>query len=537
VTKTPAETVRLAGDAAVDSWGGKRLGADVNQPLGGGVATRLAGVYETAHNHRRFYGLERWALNPTLGLELHGGGQLVIGYEHAEDHRTADRGVPSLNGRPAPGLRDTFFGDPAINRSNANVDALTVQADVPLTDALTLRHRSRYADYAKSYQNVFVTSAIVNGAVGVNAYREQLTRVNAFTQTDLEWRFATGQVQHQLLLGTELGRQVNDGQRINGFFGTSLAATVPVADPFITPAVSFRPGQGANARDNHARADIAAALLQDQISIGDHVIVTAGLRVDRFTLRVDNRLTGLNFTRTDTLLSPRLGLVLKPVAALSLYGSYSRSFLPQSGDQFTSLDVTLAALQPERFENWEVGGKWAISPALSASIAVYRLDRDNTRAPGAVAGTTVLTGSQRSEGIEAELNGRVTDGWQLQAGVALQRARITTTTVNAPAGRHVPLVPDFQASLWSRHHIAGPLDAALGVVHQSASYAGISNSVLLPAWTRLDGALFLKAGKNWQVQLNVENLLNTGYFPTAHTDNNISTGGPRAARLTLRAGF
>lgn len=537
VTKTPQAARLLAGDVGVDSWGSWRAAADINEPLATGIDARLNAVYENAHNNRRFYGLERWAVNPTLGFDLGGKGRLVLGYEHVDDQRTTDRGVPSLNNAPLEAYRDTLFGDPAVNRTGANVDALSLSVDYRLADNVTVRNRTRYARTDKYYQNVFSSGAVTAGAVPMQAYREQLARDNLFSQTDLLVTFATGALRHELLAGFELGSQINDGQRINGFFGNGTTATVPLADTLTIPAVTFRPGQGSNARDNRSHASIAAAFVQDQLHIGDHVILLAGLRVDRFRLTVDNRLNGLSFTRTDTLWSPRVGLVVKPVAAASLYASYSRSYLPQSGDQFTSLDASLAALEPERFENLEIGAKWDILPALSLTAAAYTLERTNTRAPGAISGTIELTGKQRSRGIELGLDGQFTKWWQVQAGLAVQSARIVSTTSAAPAGRHVPLVPEFQASLWQRWQIASPLAVGLGIIHQGDSFAGISNSVRLPAYTRVDGALYVTLAKGVKAQLNVENLFNAGYFPTAHTDNNISVGLPRTARLTIRANF
>ena len=540
VTKTPDITGRrIAADAAVDSWGSWRLAADLNQPLASGVAARLNAFYEEASNHRNFYGLTRWAVNPTFGFALGGRGNLVLGYEHVDDQRTTDRGVPSFNNAPLAGVRNVLFGDPALNTAGANIDAVSLAADYRLTDSLTIRHRSRYANYAKYYENVFATGPLAAGSVPMQAYREQLVRDNLFSQTDLLWKFHTGTLRHELMAGVELGDQVSDGQRINGFFSATAnitTAQVPLADVLTIPPVFFRAGQAAAARDNRSHAQIAAGFVQDQLYIGDHVILLAGLRFDRLSLQVDNRLTGLSFTRVDHLWSPRAGVVIKPVANASLYASFSRSYLPQSGDQFTSLDASLAALEPEGFLNREIGAKWDITPTLNINAAFYVLDRTNTRAPGAVAGTIELTGRQRSRGFELGLDGQIMPWWQVQAGLAVQSARITTTNA-APAGRHVALVPDFQASVWQRFQIASPVAVGVGIVHQGASFASISNAVRLPGYTRVDGALFVTVAKGVMAQLNVENVFNAGYYPTAHTDNNISTGTPRTARLTIRTAF
>jgi catecholate siderophore receptor len=539
VTKTPQASARYAGDAAVDTFGAWRLGADLNAPLADGIATRLTGFYEDGANHRDFYDLERWGINPTLGFDLGGRGHIVIGYEHVSDDRVVDRGVPSRNGRPAEGFRDTFFGDTGINRSAFNADIVSFAADYALSDTLKIRNRTRYGDFDKFYANLFpATSVSAANTIGVEAYADGTERENFFTQTDLVWEFATGRVGHVLLIGSEFGRQTSRSQRIDGKFtivpgGTALRTPVAVTDPFAPP----RPVFGAPLRSVRTRADIAAGFVQDQISIGDHVEVLAGLRYDRFSLDFGSLLTGAAFARTDNLWSPRLGLVLKPVANASIYASYSRSYLPQSGDQFLALDATLAALEPERFDNYEIGAKWDVTPDFNLTAAIYQLDRTNTRAPGAVAGTIELTGKQRSKGLELGATGNLAHNWQVSAGFALQDAEVRTTTTAAPAGRKVAQVPRTQASLWTRYDASDRIGVGLAVVHQASSFASISNAVVLPAYTRVDLAGFFRLTEAVDLQVNVENLFNTGYFPTAHNDNNISTGGPTAARFTVRTRF
>lgn len=539
VTRTPIlDGRRLAGEAGVDTWGSWRLAADINQPLGAGVAGRLNAVVEEASNHRNFYGLSRWAVNPTLGVDLGGRGTLVLGYEHVEDDRVADRGIPSQNGRPAPVARGQFVGDPALNRSRINVDALTLAANYSLSDTLALRHRTRWADYDKEYTNIYAAGPLAaNGTVAIEAYRDPTRRQNLLSQTDVNWQADLGATRHNILAGFELGRQVTRNQRINGFFdtlpGSPRLISVPLTENFAPPPATFRAGPGN--RSIRGQAEVAALFVQDQVKIGEAIELLAGLRYDRFALTIDNLLGGGRLARTDHLWSPRAGLVVKPVANASLYASFSRSYLPQSGDQFASLDVSLAALEPEGFLNREIGAKWDITPGLNLNVALYVLDRTNTRAPGAVAGTIELTGRQRSRGLELGLDGAVAPWWQVQGGLAFQSARIVSTTSAAPAGRHVPLVPEFQANVWNRWQLAAPLAIGLGVTHQGESFAGISNAVRLPAYTRVDGALFVNVAKGVKAQLNIENLFNANYFPTAHTDNNISPGTPRTARLTIRA--
>lgn len=108
---------------------------------------------------------------------------------------------------------------------------------------------------------------------------------------------------------------------------------------------------------------------------------------------------------------------MKPVDTLSLYSSYSVSYLPSAGDQFSSLTATTQTLRPEKFSNYEAGAKWEISQFLSVTIAVYRLDRTNTTArdpndPSRI----VQTGSQRTAGYEAGINGSLMRRWMVLGG-------------------------------------------------------------------------------------------------------------------------
>ena len=101
-------------------------------------------------------------------------------------------------------------------------------------------------------------------------------------------------------------------------------------------------------------------------------------------------------------------------------------------------------------------------------------------------------------------------------------------------------VPEHQFSLWNRYDVTDRLGFGLGVVHQSSQYAAIRTSAAttrLPAFTRVDAAVFYDLSDTLQLQVNVENLFDRSYFPDAHNNNNISTGAPLNGRVTLSARF
>ena len=521
-----------------DSDGGLRFTGDFDQPLGAGIGLRLNGIYENGDSFRRHVDLERYAVNPTVGIAAGPDTRVDISYEYFHDRRTADRGVPSQNGQPLEGFDRTFFGDPDSSFAKADVHIGSVALEHRFSDALTLRNRTLYGDYDKFYQNIYPNSTANSGSVTLSAYNDTTERRNLFSQTDLIWESRLGGIDQTLLVGFELGGSKGRNQRRNGIFAETGTGSLvrPLSNVTVDVPVAFI----ANGNNSRIKTSVAAIYAQDQVRPTEWLEIVAGLRFDRFSIEVDNLASGAEFDRTDELWSPRLGLIVKPMENLSLYASYSRSYLPQSGDQFNSLTVTAEALKPERFDNYEIGAKWAPISGLLATAALYQLDRANTQAPGPIAGTVVLTGEQRSKGLELGLERSVTDRWLISAGYAWQKAEIRerTSACNPAAAQcEVPLVPRHSFSLWNRYEVTDNFGLGLGIIARSKSYASISNNVKLPGYARVDAAAYYNLTKGVEAQFNVENLFNADYFPTAHNDNNIAPGAPTTAKAALRFSF
>jgi len=210
------------------------------------------------------------------------------------------------------------------------------------------------------------------------------------------------------------------------------------------------------------------------------------------------------------------------------------SHLPSSGDQFSSLTITTETLEPERFTNGEVGVKWEIGSALSLTGASYRLDRTRTSAKDPNDPTrTVQTGAQRTTGVELSASGSITSRWQAVGSYTAQRARVVSATASAAVGASTPLVPARIMSLWNKYQVTRAWAVGLGATRQSATYAAIDNTVTLPGYTRIDGALYADVLPRARLQINVENALDKRYHLTANGNNNISPGAPRTIRVGM----
>jgi catecholate siderophore receptor len=415
------------------SYEHRRGTIDVGQGLGGSVAARFNGVFEDSRGFRDEFGLRRFGLNPSLAVALGSRTTVRAGYEYFSDERTVDRGIPSFEGRPSDADIHTFFGNPDLSHSELEAQSANVFIEHGI-GGLTIRNRSRWASYDKFYQNSFPGAVNADGSmVTLSAYNNATDRTNLFNQTDLTWAMNTAGVGHTLLAGAEVGRQESDNFRNTGYYNdatTSMQA--PFGTPTVTTPITFR--QSATDADNAATATVAAVYVQDQLELSRHLQAIVGLRFDRFNIDFHNNRTDEDLDRADDLLSPRAGLILKPVEPVSVYGSYTVSYLPSSGDQFSSLNATTETLEPEQFTNYEVGAKWDVLPNLALTSAIYRLDRTNTSAPdprvgagrvgqrdGRVAGNRRLCAAARED---RGADGRRPGGREGAAGAAPDRVDV-----------------------------------------------------------------------------------------------------------------
>ena len=263
----------------------------------------------------------------------------------------------------------------------------------------------------------------------------------------------------------------------------------------------------------------------------------AAVRVDRFDETALDLNTRTRRNRVDKLVSPADAVIFKPTDNLSIYYSYSVSYLPASGDQFSALTDGTVILAPQGFFQKEVGVKWNPLPQLIYSAAVYDLIRTNVPLPDPNnPGFFILSGENRIRGFETELRGYVNDRWQSWLGYAYTDARVSSdTSATIRKGNRIQLVPFHQFSWWNKYQIDPVWSASLGAVYFSDSYASSDDTVYLPGFLRFDAGVYAQIDATWKAQLNIENIFNKGYWATADGNNNLSPGQPRTFRFKVTA--
>ncbi|WP_439541572.1 TonB-dependent receptor [Hyphomicrobium sp.] len=561
VTKKAGEDVR-EGSAWIGSFDHYRAAADVGARVSNDFAVRLNGIYEDSGSFRDGVDLKRYGINPTVLFRPTEDTRVWLSYEYFHDERTADRGIPSIaipgstRRRPFPGSIEAFFGDPNLSVSDFDGQNFTATIEHKFSKDLKVRNHTYYGDFDKFYQNVFAATG-VNGAGNytAEAYNSTLERQTFVNQTDVTYKYNGGWYGHTLVVGTEFSKQDSHSFRFDGLFDPADPNTGPSSPPALIPRRRYNNIPSTNptinvpvsftdlTTDTESDVTTSSVYVQDQFDITKYFQVIGGVRFDRFDIDATNLMNGASFGRVDDVWSPRIGVVVKPFEQLSLYASYSKSFLPSTGDQFTGLNLAASELEPEEFNNHEVGFKWEVAPRLMFSAALFRLERENTRFPDSTRpGFFVTSGTSETRGGEIELTGNITDEWEIAGGYARTFAEVTSAqgtsgTAIVPVGRNLPNVPEDMFTLWNKYRFTPMFAAGVGVVHRSEIFASTSNTTVLPEFTRVDGALFFNLTENLDAQLNVENIFDEKYYASSHTDNNISPGAPRAFYFGVTSRF
>ena len=532
--------------AGIDTFGAGSISVDTNKAIDANNAFRFNGVFDSIDNHRDFKDGERYAINPTYTWMANDDTTVVASYEYVNDDRLVDRGIPSLDGAPLEGFDDTYFGDPDFNNTTLEVHIARVRVDHALSQNWNLNGTVQFADYDKAYQNLYPVNFDADaGTVTLDGYRDTTTRENALVQLNLIGQFATGDINHTLLTGMEYGSQDTENARRDAFFADSQDDQVSFvfSDPLVIPSMTLTDP----VRNRASDVTFTSAFVQDEIKLNEHWIVVAGLRYDNFDIDVVDTIEVANgaddgnsgfLSSSDSQVSPRVGLIYKPAESVSIYASYSKSFLPRSGDQFLSLSLTSQALEAEEFENKEIGVKWNFSDSLSVTAAAFEVERENGTAqdpnnPEA----SILTGTE-TKGFEVQVVGKLSERWVINAGYSnLDGEEMGRIVDGALANRDLAQLPEHMLTLWNQYEVNDKWRVALGVIYQSEQYASLNNTVELPDFVRVDAAVYYDYSEDIKIQLNVENVFDEDYFPSAHNDNNIATGEPLNARVSLQYKF
>ena len=522
-------------DLGTDSFGALDFAADYNVQTSSNSALRFNIHSDALENHRDHYDGTRFGMNPTVTVALSDKTTVELSYEYADHERFIDRGIPTINNAPDESLSNIVFGDPDINTTTLEANIMRANVSHKFSENRKGNLAVQSSSFEKMYQNLYA-SGYDGTLVTMDGYLDPTERDNFIISGNIVSEVVTGSVTHTILVGAELINTENKNHRYdtnwsttdddNEVFNISRPMDFTVNSAGVATAVNFT-----NSLKSKTESDISVTSLfvQDQMDLTDNIKLMIGGRLDSFDITVDDIKNGTSESRTDDRFSPRAGLIYKPQESVSLYMSYSESFLPRSGEQFKKLDATAARLDPDVFESTEIGVKWAMTDTLSFTAAIFDSEQTKATYDNVTGENSEIRGLQ-VDGMEVELRGQVSDKLELAVGYS----SLDGTTSSGGVAREVP---DHTFSLFAKYQVDENFGWALGVTQQGESHIKDNSTLILPEYTRFDFAAYWNVSDDMVLRLNVENLSDELYFPHSHSTHQASVGEPLNARVSLSKRF
>ena len=497
---------------------------DFNQPLtaDGKLLARLNVAYQDSGSFRdRFRDTERFHIAPSLNWTPTARTSVVLQTEYYEQDTPFDRGIIAIDGDFFALPRERYFGG-LEDRTKADELRVQMHATHEFSDDWAASVKARVSDSKTDRRDVTLASLVK--ADGRTADRSLLVSIQEYwaygIDANLTGKLRTGPLEHEVLFGSDT--------HLTSFESTADRATASPVDVF-DPVNDGRPfGPPVPLPLQERKVDTYGFYGQDIISLGERWKLLLGGRYDiaktQFSFD-DNALSD----KTDREFTGRAGVVFKPLKDLSLYASYTESFLPPlSGRTADGADF-----KPTTGVQYEAGVKrdW-LDGRLSTTLAVFEITRQNvTTSDPNNFGFSIQVGEQRSRGAELDIAGELLPGWQVIGGLAYLDTEITRD--NSPIeGNKLASTPEWSGSIWTSYAFQNEtlrgLELGGGVFAVGRREADLQNNLSVPGYTRVD--LFARYDFNEHVSFsaNVQNLFDSEYIEAVRR-----VGGEPGAPLTV----
>ena len=526
--------------SSVNTFGEYDIQIDTNAALNDRAAFRLNAYYANLDNHRDDYDGDRIGVNPTFRYDFSNDTRVDLSYEYIDHERFIDRGIPTgADGMPVERFDDIVFGDSEQNETTLEAHVFRAMLQHDFSENLKGNFNVLYGDYDKSYQNIYASGydeVNTPNLVTLDGYIDTTERENLILSSNLVGEFKTGGIEHTVLFGGEYIDTSSDQDRFNAFWNTTNDDNVifRVTEPLGlsggigTDSLGVRTTNNWSDLNDFTQVDIEvySVYFQDQVNVTPWLQLVGGVRFDSFEIEVDDIVANASDDRTDNEWSPRGGVILKPKENISVYGSYSSSFQPRSGEQFANLRNNLA---PDEFETWEGGVKWDVAPMMSFTAASFQ-NEQTTSARDNVTGETFETRGMEVEGIELQFQGEIFDNLFVRTGYSWMDGE----TANGSEPRELPENTLF---FWGNYQVSDKIGLGMGVTHQDDTLIRDGGFQKLPGYTRVDAMAYYDVTDKLRIQMNVENLTDETYFPNSHSTHQATVGQPLNARFSIIGRF
>ena len=520
------------------------------------LAYRINGTYEKGNSFRENVSSERVYVNPSLWYKLSDKTDIILEADYQKDRRTADFGVGTINYALIDVPRERFIG---VNWSYFNIEQRNANLTIThrFNDNWKLNISGAYnaidSDLFANLRPNSTNFIQANGKWIRGLQRSEVSQDYALGQVDLTGLFTTGNINHNVLIGSDFDQYHTKTTAYNSLVKYD---STNVFTPNIYQSRTDIPTLNVNTITT-APINRAGIYVQDLVSFSEKIKFLAGIRysyqetgsnVETFKKDAKTGVTTsttTNNTTFDGAFTPRLGLIYQPTKMMSLFGSYANSFNINTG-----VTVTGDALPPSFIDQVEVGIKNELFRGLlSANVTVYQIVNSNLAQTSLANGNTnsnikELAGEVTSQGVEIDLKSKPFLGFSLMAGYSFNETKYTKSNIYIE-GSLLKYNPNHTANAsvyytFSNTKLKG-LNVGLTAMYFGERMAGRSTRLtvkndtykLIPlnAYKQID----LNAGYNFtkfSVRAKVSNLLNELSY-NVHDDNSVNPIAPRQLSVTV----
>lgn len=528
-------------NVGLDSFGAGDYAIDGNLEVNDSVAFRLNAHSDSLANHRDQYDGQRFGINPTMTFAVDAATIIDLSFEYLDHERFIDRGIPTANGAPVDALNGITYGtDGNIHTTEASILRGSLVHNYSDSGKINLTLAAN--DFNKMYQNLYV-----NGFDGTNVELKGYNDVTLRETTTISFSNVNEFDRGTLTVGLDILDTENQNTRFNSYFDNQNSASSGVANSFVATNTSFQIDKDGNrtaldyTSDIKTKADtdleVTSLYLSGNIDLSDQWIMVLGARYEQVDTSIKKytvasgrsaQTTGSATTsRDDSNVSPRLGVIYKPQDNMSLYLSYSESFIPKSGEQYKSWGSN-AVFDPDVYENTELGFKYDMESGISFAISYFDQQTLKGQEDG-VGGSEVI--GMEIDGFEIGIAGQINEQNSINFG-------LTSVDATASAGTgKVKEVPELTWSLWYTHQANDLFGLSFGAIYQDEQIIKSEDGPLLPDFTRIDMAMMITPTETDTVRINIENLGNETYYPHSHSTHQVSVGEFQNVRISYQKVF
>jgi iron complex outermembrane receptor protein len=527
VTKRPQLEPFTQFKASAGRWDRYRSSLDVNTPLNedGTLLSRVNLAVEDNGSFRDHVGNQRQIVNPTFSWQLSPDTLLMIDSEFSRTDSVFDRGIPAVDGKMGAVKRSTFLGEPNDGKIRNDNQLLQVSLEHYLNDAWKLRLASHYSQGTLD-GNSSEPSRLIGDQV-TRFYRERSFEWNdSITQAELHGQFELAGWQHQTLLGLEYENYRNSQKYPQSVTGLGYGQDIynPIYGQPKPPIV--------NPNDFHEHTESYALNLQDQIAFNERWSGLLGVRLERFEQTALNRSSRVSNEQSKDVATPRASVLYQLTPEVGVFANASMSFKPNA------IGAQGQVFKPEKGLGYETGLKLdLLDSRLGATVALFHIDKENVlTADPNNPGDSIAAGKARSQGLDLQVSGQLTDALRVIGAYAYIDAEVTKDN-SIPEGSDLLGIARNSASLMSVYQFQGgslqgsELGAAVNYVGDRSGQTG--SDFELPAYTTVDLLARWQATKDLNLGLNLNNLFNRKYYERSFNNVWVMPGDPRNLSVSL----